>query len=389
MAKTNIFSIAQLLILLFVASSVFAKADISFNGDVQYRLRYHYDMRSNIKGEDSSAAPDFSNRYAWNMKLKINVNKNLFFGVRLSNPKGYATELVTGNSENNYKPVAIPELYFNWKISLLSFSAGIIPVKSNTVLNLVAYEPKGYKDAGVSSWAVKLNNSQTGMNLNLKLLSKDDISLGMNIMATVASDAAGTDKANALVHDQIRLIISIPTKLASKKVSLLPVMHARFNAFRSKEDDVDILDTLSTKVNHTIAGGIDINVKPMDFLGINLGLAGGMYDNTCQTSDYIVNDKNEAVPVKQTAPLGILFNTKITLTPALGKGIVDFNYGRSRDREINPTLNNNLLYWDIKYAFPVKSLTIMPRLRIWHFTNDVTEKKTTKIRPELIFKAAF
>ena len=64
------------MILLLVFSCIycaFSEADITFNGDVQYRIRYHYAMLKDSEGKDSSAAPDLTNRYGWNLKWKIQV----------------------------------------------------------------------------------------------------------------------------------------------------------------------------------------------------------------------------------------------------------------------------------------------------------------------------
>ena len=46
------------LIIIIVGGEIFAKADIDFNGDLQYRFRYHYVKLKSSEGEDSSAAPD-------------------------------------------------------------------------------------------------------------------------------------------------------------------------------------------------------------------------------------------------------------------------------------------------------------------------------------------
>lgn len=369
-------------------ADVCAKADIDFNGDVQYRLRYHYAVIKKMDGKDSSATPDFSNRYAWNLKLKVTANENLLFGVRLSNPSGYAAtdniaDNITWVTKGNYNLLSIPELYFKWTAGILSLSAGIIPVSPNTVFNLIAYESNGYGGVGITSWAVLMNNSQKGLDVGLDIYNTEAFSIGMDLVAAMADDAKGTDKADAFLLDQLRFVLSIPTSMAAKKVSLLPVMHVRTNLYRSEDLD---------KANHSIAGGCDLNVKLIEAFGVKLGLAGGMYNNSCQENDDSADIDQDVLvdaPVTLTSPLGILFNSGITVLPGFGKAMVNFSFGRSRDREDSPVINNDLLFWDIKYAMPIKKLTIMPRVRIWYFPE--TEKKPTeaRLRPELIFMASF
>lgn len=374
------------LIVLIIGGEVFAKVNIDFNGDAQYRLRYHYVKLTNSAGKDSSAAPDFLNTYAWNLKWKATVNENLLLGIRLSNPSGYATDRIPDNMEwvtkGNTNILSIPELYFKWSIGTFSLSAGIIPVKLNSVLNLIAYEHKNYIGAGISPWSVLMNNSQKGLSIDLKLVDNETFSLGANLIAAIAKDAAGTDTANAMIHDQIRLILSFPATLLEKKLSLLPVMHVRFNNFRT-------LDTALDEASHTIAGGLDVNANFTDKLSILLGAAGGLFNNECQVGDSVENDPGVLEPVTQTAPLGMLFHAGLRNKDNFGKAMIDFKFGRSRDREASPTINNNLLHWDIKYAMPIKSLIIMPRMRIWYFTKEKTDATDTRLRPELILKASF
>lgn len=388
-------------ILLFVFSCIYyalGEADITFNGDLQYRIRYHYAMLKDSDGKDSSASPDLTNRYAWNLKWKIQVNENLLFGIRLSNPQGYATDNIGDNlstvSQGNYNLLSIPELYFKWSVANFSLAAGIIPIMPNSVLNLVAYELNGYTGAGITTWNVLMNNSQKGLDLGVTFLDDENLSLGMNLVAAVADDAPGTDKYDVLKYDQIRLLLSFPTTISNNMVSVLPAMHVRFNAFRSV--DTNHTDPEWDEANHTIAGGCDVMIKPLENLSARIGAAGGMYNNECQENDSIlsVDTDNDGIPdadgpVAMCSPLGMLYNAMVTYEPGFGKAIVDFYFGRSRDREAAPALNNDVFFWDIKYAMPVKSLTIMPRMRIWYLKTEDSDATQTRLRPELILKASF
>ncbi len=372
-----------------VCVNTWAKAEIKFNGDAQFRLRFHYRVTTDAKGEDSSAAPDYSNRYAWNLKWKVKVNENLGFGIRLSNPAGYATNNIkdnlTGTLKGNYTLVTLPELYFKWSLGLFSLSAGVIPVKGNTVLNLVAYETNerdtvpgsmlGYKNAGASPWKVVTNNSQKGLDFGFLFVDKKEFSFGMNVVTALAEDAKLTDKYDAFKMDQFRFIVSFPMAMMEKKLYALPVMHARLNAYRSKDYE---------EADHSVTGGCDVLYRPIDKLGIMVGLAGGLYGNKSQEGEV---RNNKAVP--QTEPFGVLLNSAVTLNPGFGKAKVFFAFSQVRDRKAAKPLNNNLLHWDITYGMPIKSLTIMPRMRIWHYTKEDADKKKTDLRPELILKAKF
>ncbi len=382
-------------------ADIFAKVDIKFNGDVQYRLRFHYAIAKNVEGNDSSAAPDYSNRYAWNLKWKINVNENLRFGIRLSNPSGYASDNVAENLKwvtkrdydvDVFNMLALPELYFNWSVGIFSLSAGIIPVYGNTALNLAAYETSerspvsstklGYKDAGKSPWKVLTNNSQKGLNLGFKFLDNKETSVGMNVITSIASDAPITDKYDAFQMDQFRFIASFPVSMMEKKLFMLPVIHARLNTFRASDYE---------HADHSVVGGCDIVYKPVEALGIMVGGAGGTYNNECQIGDSVDTDSDNNVdtPISQISPLGVLLNSCVTLSPGFGKASVFFAFSQARDREATAPLNNNLLHWDIKYSIPIKSLTVLPRMRIWHYTKEDAERTKTELRPELILKAKF
>jgi hypothetical protein len=121
-------------------------------------------------------------------------------------------------------------------------------------------------------------------------------------------------------------------------------------------------------------------------LVLKAGVAAGMYETD---KDTIINSDKKKEYVPPINPYGILVNSGIILSPGYGKASVLFDYGQSYDSKNNPVVKSNVYFWDMRYDMPIKSLTIAPRLRIWHFNNDNTDKKETWLRPELIFKAAF
>lgn len=359
------------------------KPKLSFSGDLQYRLRYDYIKKENNDGEKESTTGDYSNLYAWNFRAKAVINENLLFGMRLSNPSGGGPDKILDNlnkmyykdyDEYNFRILSIPEMYLKWNVSVVSLSFGIIPVPANTVLNLAYTEPdnymtKGCCEAGITTWKVYMNNSQTGLDLGFSFVDDKATSIGLGVVSAVASNSGPDSPAYALKNDQLRFIFSLPVSLLEKKLSFLPVMHIRTNVYRSADKE---------KANHSLTGGVDIGIKPAKQIGMNLGFAAGGF-------------KNDAVAPEDSvsAPLGMLANAKVTLMPGYGKATVNFNFGMAKDREADPVINNNLIHFDFMYAMPVKSLTIMPRVRIWNFTNSEDDASELRVRPELFFMGKF
>ena len=359
------------------------KPKLLFGGDLQYRLRYDYIKKKGNDGEKTGTTGDYSNLYAWNFRAKATVNENLLFGLRLSNPSGGGPDKILDNlsqmyyktTDNyNFRILSIPEMYFTWNVSIVSLSFGIIPVSGNTVLDLVYTERDNYKsgnccEAGITTWKVYMNNSQTGFDLGFSFINDEATSVGLSMVSAVATNGGPDSPAYALKNDQLRFIFSLPVSVLEKKLSFLPVMHMRTNVYRSadKED-----------ANHSLTGGIDIGIKPVKQVGMNIGFAAGGF-------------KNDAVAPEDSlsAPLGMLANAKVTLAPGYGKATVDFYYGMAKDREADPVINNNLIFFDLNYEIPVKSLTIKPRVRIWNFINSEDDASELCVRPELFFIGKF
>ncbi len=359
------------------------KPKLSFSGDLHYRLRYDYVIQKNSDGDETGKTGDYSNLYAWNFRAKAVINENLLFGMRLSNPSGGGPDKILDNMSKayyksndnyNYKILSIPEMYLKWNVSVLSLSFGIIPVGANTVLNLSyteidEYMTKGCCEAGITTWKVYMNNSQTGLDLGLSFVNSDAASVGVNVVSAVAGDAGPDSPAYALKNDQLRFIFSVPVQVLEKKLRFLPVLHMRTNVYRSadKED-----------ANHSVTGGIDVGIKPVKPIGVNLGFAAGGFKNDAVASDDSLS-----------APFGMLANAKVTIKPGYGKATLNFNFGQAKDREAATVIQNNLIHFDISYAMPVKSLTIKPRVRIWNYTNSEDDASKFHLRPELFLTGKF
>jgi hypothetical protein len=396
-----------------MVSTVSAEITTKLSGDVLYRWQYDYVKEYDNEGVDTGKTGDFTNKYWWNLRMAVTANENLAFNVRLSNPSGYMTDNVSTNlfragmfSINNF--VTVPELCFKWNYSIVNLSGGIIsvgmPPVTNTVLDLVAFETtevsqpefihpvrkvaiekdsvtnNGYQNVGLMPWFVATNGSQIGLDLGFNFYKTDPLAIRLNVIGTIASDLAKADAADAIKRDQLRFIFMVPVDLMGKKISVTPTMHIRTNVYRSADLE---------EGNHSIAAGLDVAAKPVDMIGAKAGFAIGGYNNSS-----LKKDPDSAT----TAPLGMLINAGVSVAPGFGKASVDFAFGSWKDRELDSkpftetvvdVKSNTLLYWDIIYDMPVKSLVIRPRLRIWKTLNDMDDSGKLQLRPEIDFIAKF
>ncbi len=367
------------------------KAKVTFNGDVQYRWRSEiFDGVKKDGTEWSNKTGDFQHIYAFNFKMKAVMSDNLCFGMRLSNPAGYAgdnivdnvSKVIGGDEGAANKVLSIPEMYFKWKLNMVSLAGGVIPVSGNTVLDLVAFEEMCFGKGedcwiGKTWWKVAMNNSQKGLSLGLNFVKTKEASFSLNIMNTIAEGAGKGNLSDALKKDQLRFIFSLPISLLGKKLAITPVMHLRTNMYRSADLE---------EANHALAGGIDIKVAPVKQLAIIAGIAVDGFKNSSQEND-------PGYDTTKTAPFGLLTQLAFRVKPGYGKGMLDIKYGAKKDREDEPVVvTRSLFYWDARYAFPIKGgLKIMPRVRAWHFFNNDTDNdyKKVHLRPALYFMASF
>lgn len=383
MRKTIVFVMACLLMTGSFLADVYAEEKVgpkvTFSGDAQFRLRYHSTVKKDSDGEKIDPSQvDYTNQYAWNFITRAKVNENMLLGFRLSNPTGYASDKISDNLTSvlsgGQRLLSIPEAFFKWNAGGVFYIAGgIIPVLSNVTLTLVGKETSGYAKAGVSPWKVLTNNSQTGIDLGFTFVNDGSTSFGLGVVSAIAQD----DPKGASINDQLRFIFSIPISLLEKKLLFLPVMHMRTNVFESadkKESDV------------SLAGGIDIGIKPVKQFGATAGVAVGGMKNKSQEDD---------AGYAATAPFGLLTELGLVVQPGFGKAMVTFKMSNWKDREVEnadgDVISNSMIHFDFKYAIPILKLTIMPRMRIWHYTNSDADDKsaTTDLRPELFFIGKF
>jgi hypothetical protein len=374
---------------LFVSNAL---AQFNFSGDVQYGFRYEWNA---LHAMPDSTRGDYTNRYAWDLKGSM-TKDNLFFGVRLSNPMGSGTENIADNlssvSQGNFNPVSIPELYFKWTLSRFALSAGIIPVEGNTVLDLVMYEgvkyftykintnPGDNLHAGDSPWSDQMNNSQKGVALNYDLRRSDGFSLKIGVLSALAKDTFSYiyKPGTRFNNDQVRFMLTLPMAYKGSFITVMPIFHVRTSVAQ---------DSAGKYSNNSYAGGLDFGIKPINLIAAKLGFAYGTYKNDVQKND---------PGYKAINPFGLLAYAGFIVKPGYGEFDADFNYSLAQDK-LNMFVHNDsifdrhyqLFYMDIKYGLPIKNLTFMPRLRLWHRFDDVYGNTLTTIRPEFIVSAGF
>ena len=362
------------LLLVFLITVNIQANDWKISGDVQYRMRFNYiDNQGALEG-DNDPTGDYSNRYWWNVRIKKKVTENLKFGIRLSNPQGYFTDGVDQNVEFNNGPgLSIPEFYFNYSENKWSFSAGIIPVYSNVVLNVVAaeefrgYQTGGLCDVGIFPWAVGKNNSQIGMKGSYTFLNDGDMALSLKAVTSTAGNNINNNVkyANALKNDNLRFILSSPITLKNQNISLTPIMHIKSGWNPSLKE---------TNFSHT--AGLDAGYSALDWINPTLGIAYGnygKYTGATKTADYNA----------------YYIRAKAGIKPGFGKIRSSLSYGMSTNDKVSKSRNNSLTYLDVRYVIPVKDFSIAPRLRIWNRYNDQNEFGQMYIRPEILFSAKF
>ncbi len=357
------------------------KKKISFKGDVEYRLSYYHKKSKDHKGISDTAIGDYTNLYAWNLKMDAFVSKNLSFGFRLSNPNGSATDTIQTNlnklSKNPLNLISLPEMNFLWTRGMVSISGGIIPVYSNTTLSLAAFENRKFKHA-VTSWKDYMNNSQAGLDLGLKFIQQKNLKLDLNIVSAIAKNNIGAtakDASYKFKNDQLRFILSLPTSLLNNKLTLNPCVHLRTNVYRS---------SYTGKSNSSLVGGLDFEYYPVKLLSFRAGFAIGGYKNNSQKDE-------PNYDTLETSPLGMLTVASISVNPNFGKGILIYKWSNSKDRKESESMKNNMMHLDVKYEFPINKLTIMPGIRIWYAYKNISDNVSTtmEIQPELILKACF
>ncbi len=349
-----------------------SKAEVSFSGDVQYRLRGDILVGKDENGDTKDRIANHQNLYGWNFMSKAVMSDNLLLGFRLSNPGGYSCDDIMENINKANQIITVPEAYFKWNLDWFSIAAGIIPVKGNTTLSFSAYTDDGYRDA-VSGWKTRMNASQIGTDLSFSFLKNDQTSFGFHSLYSIARGVGKTNAADAFKNEQLRFLFSFPLSILKEKLSFDPAMHLQTNVYRSADLD---------KANHALIGGIDINIKPVKQLGIKLGFAAGGHKNDCL-------EDGPGYDTLKTAPLGILSVLALKVKPGYGKGDLIFKISNSKDREAATEVQNTMFRWDLKYEFPIKGFVIKPRLRIWYGINDADDAVYCKIRPSLILIGRF
>lgn len=397
-------SISLLLVVLGVFVT-FAQEKMTFTpyGMAQYRLRYDLTRKDStfqtVSKENSNILKDtnviltsgnYSNRIAYKLGLKVNVNPQVLFQFEIGND-WVSTEEVSGLNYNylnrrktskNYDLFPWFSLaYVQWDPGYMHILAGIIPVKGSALLDLYAasiYYNRKYTNAANTPFSVITNGSIQALKLGAPIL-KGDFKLGVDITATVLEQRTVVSVKNfEYNNDAVTFLLDIP--MSFKGLTLTPQFLINVNrnfkdtTYRT-ESALVIMDKTS---NNEIGGGIDLGYKFSDLVSVRcgFGIMGLSNDNITVNKDSIYQR------------LGMNFTSGATAKLGPGKLDLDFNFSTDKDLEDS----NSLIKYpfiDLKYGLALnKNFSIIPRLRFF-ITLNHDESSLLIGRPELIVSGSF
>ncbi len=364
-------STAAIAVMVGTASAV----EFKVNGDIQFRLREEtnivLDSANNYFPEETKHI--YANKYAWNLKLRADVNENLKLKFRISNPNGPGLETVGSNEavKDNSNVVSIPQAEIQYNIGKFNFSAGILEVKNSSALTLAASaEQGGYAKAiNISdTWGVYTNSSQTGLRAGFKFNSTVSVNVVSSIADADYSDVAYTD---------FRTIIDAPIKV-SNNLRLTPSV-----AIHS-----GISGQYSNRLYNTNAG-LDFKTSITDAISISGGVAYGQFRDT-----EIADGEGERTgSTNWKAPQGLLISAKPSFKFGIATLTTGYSFATSSDRDATGDADYSKYFQhaDVKLALSVAdNFTIMPRYRAWYTSDSQSGTNSDlKLRPELLFIAKF
>jgi len=362
-----------------VMAGTVSAAEFKVNGDIQFRLREETKIvldSTNSYYEDQTSHI-YANKYMWNLKLGVDVNENLGFKFRLSNPVGSALQTVTNNESitNDNRIVTIPQAEMQYTAGKFNLSAGIIAVKSTTPLTLsTSAERSGYT-SGMdmsSTWGVFRNNSQAGLRVGYDF--SDNVSL--NVVSAIA-EADYSDPA----YVDFRTIVDAPIKI-NGDIKVTPSVAIRSGISGDYNDR-----------KYNTNAGLDFSAKLSDAFSLAVGAAYGQFRDA-----EVLNDDNklEGERTKSKnwdAPQGFLLSAKPTFKLGAAKLTTAYSFGTSSDRDATGDAEYSMYFQhvDLRLGLSIAdNFTIMPRYRVWYNSDSMTDSDSKLIlRPELIFIAKF
>jgi len=363
--------------------------DAHLNAGFEFNNNFHHDYER-VRNNDGSWAQDndgnavydtvrvdshsdeFSMLYNLNFRVGFDFGERFSANVRFSNPRGYAQnnlgewrDLWPG-SEYTY---GIDDFFRGWRLPWvpsayitlkpnpdIAFSAGLLEIKGNSVLDLVAGSEGmiGAFDAGVSSWwnyggiwtnyynwDIATNRSQVGFTM--------DFALSPNLSINFATLAP--------TEEDFRFILGADIGLGDV-VTLSPVVSAR--SFRNMSYEfTNIAGDDVSKTPVLVAYGADLGFELSDAFNLDLGFALGHIRLNTDEREGVYND---ALVTHNEKITGLAVLLKFAPTISLGIGDLGLSYslgiGNINDRAeasggatLDHKSTNGSLYHDLSLGF--------------------------------------
>jgi hypothetical protein len=364
---------------------------VTWYGMAMLRLREEIVTNSQTNGSTEEKAT-YSNQVAYKIGAKVKPNDQVTLQFELGNDWN-ATEEVKGIPGNYYAKRDPMTPWFSlafaeWNPGYAHVTAGIIPVRETTLMNLLGvsiWTNKTYALAAHLQWGVLTNFGQTALRVGAPIL-KNDFKLGVEIMSAVIEQRPallGIDNMNAN-SPAVEFLIEVP--MSYKAFTATP----QFYVIPNRSFNNTLL-----KGDAEIGVGTDFGYQLNEGASFRGGLAFAQNSNaeSYRAGDSVATDPFDASKGKQLdMPFdrsGLLGTIGATIKMGPGKFVIDLNINTYTD-EKSVTIDDIYSFFDLKYGWAVnKNFTVMPRVRLFGVMPKVKYDSKLATRPELILSGAF
>jgi hypothetical protein len=349
---------------------------IIWSGMAMLRLREELSTNSLTDGVTSNKA-DFSYQIAYKIGAKVKPSDQVLIQFELGND-WYGTELATGLPGNYYtkREAFFPWFslaYAQWDPGYMHIAAGIIPVNSSAMMDLIGVSilyNKRYRNAAHTPWGAVTNFSQTGLRIGAPVL-KDEFKLGVDLTSAIIESRSAQFKDDGWESNcsAVEFLLDIPMSIAGAtiKPQAFVIPNRSYKASIEKSD-------------MEIGAGLDLGYKINNQINLRAGVG------------YAKNSNNKSYTSGDTAFDRSGINSNIGTTVVLGKGKLDFDFNLSTEKDKKDTTVKDIYpFVDLKYGYTglSKNFIVMPRCRVFMTYPHVKYDFKRIIRPELIFNGSF
>lgn len=349
---------------------------IIWSGMAMLRLREELSTNSLTDGATSNKA-DFSYQIAYKIGAKVKPSDQVLIQFELGND-WYGTELATGLPGNYYtkREALFPWFslaYAQWDPGYMHIAAGIIPVNSSAMMDLIGVSilyNKRYRNAAHTPWGAVTNFSQTGLRIGAPVL-KDEFKLGVDLTSAIIEHRSAQFKDDGWEFNcsAVEFLLDIPMSIAGAtiKPQAFVIPNRSYKASTEKSD-------------MEIGAGLDLGYKINGQINLRAGVG------------YAQNSNNKSCSSGDTAYDRYGINSNIGTTVVLGKGKLDFDFNLSTEKDKKDTTVKDIYpFVDLKYGYTglSKNFIVMPRCRVFMTYPHVKYDFKRIIRPELIFNGSF